>query len=222
MLSDRYYIGGTSKTEYFYPEIDWSLRVFSMTAQNGEHANFAIENVELLDNHREFKVTANYPFVWRDETWNDVSAVSLASGYSLESYRLENGYLILRMNQAYTSPYIRAEFKIRSVNRIRFRRTDWSIPLCPETTIIFDNPARGYCIDSIGIEFTNIGVNLIMKEKVDYINNPIQNINIELTPAITLTMTEVNQISNTPQEYFSMELTPAVTLNMELSGDTPV
>lgn len=222
LLSDRYYIGGTSKTEYMYPNFSYQLRVFSMTQQNGEHADLRITTVELLENHKELKVTANYPFVWRDDNWNDISVTSIASGYSIDRYYIQDGCLFIVLNKAYPTPYIHAEFKIRAVNRIRFKRTDWSIPLCPEISFGIDNPARGYNTETFYVAFTNVNVTLSMKEKIDYKNTYTENFAVDINPTITFKMTEVQQVRNTNIENLAVAIVPTVTLNMKLSGDTPV
>ena len=221
-LSPRYYIGGTSKTEYLTPKYVEEFRVWSVTQQDGSHDDLKIENVELKDG-REFWVTANYPFVWRDNTWNDITAVKVASGFSIESYRIEDGYLIIRMNKAYESPYIHAEFRIKALNRIQFKRTNHSIPICPELDIIVDNPAKGYVTEQLYPNVSGVICTFVAKTMTTYRGNHTEN----LQPSVSIDATFVAKEMTTYRGTTTETLMPRIdniscTLVVEQTGVTPV
>lgn len=224
ILSDRYYIGGTSKTEYLLPKVDYDLLVLSMTQQNGPHDDLAITNIELR-NYREFWVQCNYPFVWRDTRWtNEVTITSdPPEGYAIESYRVDDGYFVIRMTKALTSPYTYITFRINAINRIRFKRTDQSIPLCPQLDIIYDNTALGYTTDYINAGISNVNVDLRMKEALVHTYKYSEIFN----PTFTVNATLVTKPVGIHNGYHTETVNPqisnvSVTLVVEQSGVTPV
>ena len=224
ILSDRYYIGGTSKTEYLYPRIsEPEFKVWSVTAVDGEHADLQITNIEVINNGRDFQVTANYPFYSRDDTWNDISVVQVASGYSLESYYIDNGKLILHMNKAYQSPYIRAEFKIQLYNRIRFYRTPQSIPICPELTILYYNPARGYNTETFTPQVSNVSASIVTKRMTTYSGTHIETFKPAVTADCSMITRQMHTHSGTHTETFKPSINNVVcSFTTEQSGDTPI
>lgn len=223
MLSDRYYIGGTSKTEYLYPEVNEpEFQVWSVTAMDGEHADLRVTNVELADNQRSFVVTCNYPFVWMDDTWNDISVTHAATGYSLETYYIENGKLLLRMNKAYQSPYVYAEFKIRSMNRIRFYRTPQSIPICPELTITYLVEANGYGTETLKPAVSNVSASFITKQRVDHTALHTETLKPNITMESTFIVKQRTDYTSEHTEILKPVATASGTFTVEQSGDLPV
>ena len=178
-------------------------------------------DVTLIDN-REFKITANYPFYWRDTAWNDISISYGASGFTIESYRIENGFLYIRMNQAYQSEYLHVEFKIRKLNRIRFRRSDQSIPICPETTIVYYKPAYGYTTESMAVSAT-ADLSLVMKQKQTYNNSFEEQFKITATANLALVMNKVVYKYGYSEEHLGVAVSDVhCTVGTELVGDVPV
>ena len=221
-ISERYYIGGTSKTEYLYPKYAEEFQVWSVTQQDGPHDDLRIENVELKDGI-EFWVTANYPFVWRDNTWNDITAVRVSSGFSIDSYRIEDGYLIIRMNKAYESPYIHAEFRIKALNRIRFKRTDHSIPICPELDIIVDNPAKGYVTEQLYPRVSSVTCTFVAKTMTTYRGNHTENFQPSVSIDATFVAKEMTTYRGTTTETLVPKIDNiACTFVVEQTGVTPV
>lgn len=220
-LSERYYIGGTTKTEYLEPEITSDFSVFSFTAEDGPHDDLAIESV-VLRNHQEFWVKANYPFYWRDTTWNDVSTLSVPAGFSIDSYRIEQGYLVIRMNQPYSSANIHNEFRIRALNRIRFYRTEHSIPICPQIDIIYDLPAEGYTTETLTPVITG-SWSFAMKPQETMVGYHIETLRPNITGTVQIVARPANDIPNTNTERLNVAITNAtVTIAVEQTGVTPV
>lgn len=221
MLSDRYYIGGTSKTEYLQPKIQESFTVFSMTANNGPHDALQIIDVELVNNNREFKITANYPFYSRDDTWNDISATYLASDFNMENYRVDNGFLYISLNQSFTTPYIHAEFKIRALNRIRFKRTDWSIPICPETTIVYYKPAHRYTTESFDISAV-ADFSMLLKQKQTFNVDISETFAVAPVTALDMVFEQVRHEYGYQTETLDLSVHTDIIFKMLQVGDTPI
>jgi hypothetical protein len=220
-LSPRYYIGGTSKSEYLVPKIQKDFDVFSITSTDGAHDDLQIVDVSLLNNI-EFKVTANYPFYSRDDSWNDISATYIASGYSIESYRIENGLLYIRLNKAYASEFLHAEFKIRALNRIRFKRTDHSIPICPELTIVYYKPAYAYVTESMNVT-ASAAFDIVMKQRQTYTSKVTENMNVSVAANLDLNMAQVHYKYGYSEEHMAVQVSDVTcTLRTEQVGDVPV
>jgi len=223
-LSPRYYIGGTGKTEYLYPRANYDFLVFSATTENGPHDDLAITNVELR-NGIEFWVQGNYPFVWRDTSWTkEVSITSEPpAGYAIDSYRVDSGYFVIRMTKAFTSPYVYITFRLNSLNRIRFKRTDQSMPICPQLDIVYDNPARGYTTETMSVAVSNVTCSFVTKQMVVYSGYHSET----LQPSITANATFTTKEMITHSGYTTETLHPAITnvtctFTVEQSGETPV
>lgn len=220
-LSPRYYIGGTTKTEYLEPAITSDFSVFSFTAEDGPHDDLAIESV-VLKNHREFWVKANYRFYWRDTSWNDILATSVPSGFTIESYWIEDGYLVIRMSQTYQSDYIHNEFRIKAMNRIRFYRTEQSIPICPQIDIIYDKPAEGFTTENLNVAITG-SWNFVMKPQETLTGYHTETLNTNISGMISINMLPAVDVPGYHTETLNVSITNAsVTIVVEQTGVTPV
>lgn len=220
-LSPRYYIGGTSKTEYLVPAFHEELRVWSVTAQDGPHDELTIIRVDLRDN-QEFWVKANYDFYWRDNTWNDIVADSVAFGYSIDSYRITDGYLVIRMNRPYMSPYVHAEFRIKALNRIRFYRTPQSIPICPEISIIYDVPAEGYHIERLYPAVSNLSCNFRTKTMELYQGYHTETLEPDIKLSARFVTKQLTDYDGYHIEILKPDLSCICSFTVEQSGDTPI
>ena len=222
-LSPRYYIGGTSKTEYLDPKFNIDLMVLSVTAEDGPHDDLVITDIE-LKNNIEFWVRCNYPFVYRDTAWrNEVSITSNPPvGYQIESYRVDEGALVIRMTRTFTSPYAYITFRVNPLNRIRFKRTEQSIPICPQLDIVYDNPARGYNTEQLNPEITSVSVTLGIRPVTVYEYNYIDNCIPNLAVDATCIAKEVGNELGYNSEICKVQFSVAATLIVEQSGVTPV
>lgn len=223
-LSPRYYIGGTSKTEYLTPRVNYDFLVFSATAENGPHDDLVITSVELR-NGIEFWIQGNYPFVWRDTSWtNEVSITSNPpADYAIDNYRVDSGYFVIRMTKAFTSPYIYITFRLNSLNRIRFKRTDQSMPICPQLDIVYDNPARLYNTETMSVAVSNVTCSFVTKQMMIYSGYHTETLQPSITAEATFTTKEMVTHSGYTTETLRPTITNVTcTFTVEQSGDTPV
>ena len=140
LISDRYYIGGTAKTEYPRIAAGDPFTVIAMNAVDGPDDAFRIAEVLLVD-MIEIWVSGNYPFYRLDPNWDDLSITSdISHGQGIDHYWIENGYLKIRLIQPLQTERSYVSFKIRAYNRIQFERTPWSRPVCPELNIEYIAP----------------------------------------------------------------------------------
>lgn len=225
MLSGRFYIGGTSKTEFVDVTFDSDFRVWAVfNLEEGPYNEFTITSVELSQNGEEFSVSANYPFYYRDPTWNDISITSsIPSSQGIDSYRIEDGKLKIRLLQALTSSYASMTFKIRSLNRILFKRNNNDIPNVPETTISYTPPDFRQKEEIIDIDSIQSSISLSIKP-LEYIShNQEENISVSVSAAVALDIKPINYI-NQPQEesIFISQIVSSAALTVVQSGDVPI
>lgn len=225
-ISDRYYIGGTSKTEYFYPDFIQDFIVLSMTQPDGPHDDFEIVSVVLKDKI-EFWVTGNYPFYSADMSpnwYDDLSIVTqVAASQGIDWWKIEDGYLKIRMLQALTTDLAYMAFRIRSVNRIRFERTPQSRPVCPQIDIIYEAPPVLY-EEQLDIQ-VNLATTLVMKEQRNLTNTAEEEFTVVVdTELAALEVIPVNNLSlSTADESCTVEVqvTPHQFVTEQV-GDKPI
>lgn len=221
LLSERYYIGGTAKSEFLNIDIDDDFRVLSMTQPEGPHDDISITNVE-LKNQIEFWVTANYPFYSKDNRWNDISiTTSVSSGQGIDSYRIEDGLLKIRMLQAITSPLAYMSFRIRKINRIRFERTAQSRPVCPQLDIIYEAPPV-LLEEHFGISLQS-SVTMLFKPPTALTNNLEEHFNLDVAQQLSMSIKKLGELSGAFEESFAIDVTSQLSaLVFEQVGDTPI
>ena len=221
-LSNRYYIGGTAKTEFFNPNVVNEFDVWSFTANDGEKADLAIREVILHDNI-EFWVRANYPFYSRDESWDDISlTTSVVSGQGIERWYIEDGFLKIRMKLPITSMLAYMSFRIRSINRLRFERTPQSRPICPQSDIIYQAPPVQ---PSPEILFPVIEASWSMRmiEKRNLKVDISEHFAPDISAQFQMTFKQVNNISKGYSEQLSPDISATLQpIVIELVGDKPI
>ena len=119
----------------------------------------------------EMWIEGNYPFIWRDETWNDVSITSTPpSGQRIVRYWIEDGLLKIKFALPIDSPYLYLTLRIRKNNRIRFERTSQSRPIVPQLDIVrIADPVRYQ--EVAATQSTLVDWSFRMKERVTYTNS---------------------------------------------------
>lgn len=221
LISTRYYIGGTAKSEFFNPILDSDFTVLSFTQPTGEHADFKIDQVELKDNI-EFWVKGNYPFYSLDPRWSDLSiTTSVTSGQGIDRYWIEDGYLKIRMLQPILSALAYMSFRIRAVNRIRFVRTPQSKPVCPQIDIIYQAPPQPYHETLRPVLSSTLQLSFVQPRhhQVGY----AEQLFTVLSNSLSISLIEVSELRNRYEEslsvVFTNQLSPIVT---EQVGDKPI
>lgn len=225
LISDRFYIGGTSKTEFFSAQFDEQFHVVAATPLNLD-IPFSIEEVFLANENHEFWVRGNYPFYSCDETWTGDVAIStnVSAGQGIERWWLDDGLLKIRMLLPLVSQYAYMSFRIRELNRIRFIRSEASRPLVPQLDIIYQAPPVPYD-EHIASEMNISSVTISLVEK----KNLQQSYRDELTGCMTV---DNLLIDTTPVAYISLETKAeiiessmqvfGVVLSTTQSGVTPI
>ena len=224
-ISDRYYIGGTSKTEYFYTDATLDFFVLSMTQPDGPHDDLQIVRVE-LKNKIEFWVTANYPFYSCDQSsfWiNDLTlTTNVAQGQGIDWWKIEDGYLKIRMLQPLLTDLAYMSFRIRGLNRIRFERTPQSRPICPQIDIIYEAPPVQY-EEQFNIQIaTSLQLTMREQRKLNAYNEEEFLIGVSV-PNVVFNTVLMGQLTGYTNEQFYVDIqTELHPITIELVGDKPI
>jgi len=134
-VSERNYIGGTTRTEYVFDDIRDDFLVFATELTTEPPEDVEITRVELYDLYT-IKVTANFPFYSRDENWADVSCTS--GNNVVSDFRIEGGFLWITLEQPVLGRMSYLRFLIRAFNRLRYEKTANCRPIMPETTFVLE------------------------------------------------------------------------------------
>lgn len=222
LISDRYYIGGTAKTEMLGVDTNLEFSVASFCEIDGPHDDIRIVNVELKD-YIEYWVTANYPFYSRDDTWDDISiTTTVPSGQGIDSWWIENGYLKIRMKQQMRSAYTYMSFQIRAVNRLRVERTPQSRPICPQLDIIYQAPPFYQEPEHLH-PVISLTSTFVLKERRDLKYSCDEILAVEPIVEVTFSNPEVQRKSHRQiGEALYPDITVACMFNIEMVGDKPI
>lgn len=160
-LSERSYIGSTAKTEHVAVKSGIDLDILSFTSVDGPHDDFRVTAVS--PHGDELWVEGNYPFIWRDEAWNDISLTSGSGTQSILGYRIEDGLLKIKFAKRIDSPLAYVAVRVRTDNRIRFERTAQSKPIVPALDIVMQSPPIPYEETVAAVKTSLVGWQLRMK-----------------------------------------------------------
>lgn len=219
-VSERYYIGGTAKTEFIDITLHDDFHVESYLMVGEPDDAFEIVDVAASEDGMSVIVTANFPFYNFDENWPNIECTT--SGFSITSYEIQDGLLILHLNEQRSG---KLTFHIPFWNRIRFERTPQSRPVPPETTFeLIGAPIPVAEEEHISIDLLGAITRLVAKPKVELKQSYDESIAISISGAITaLNCKPVNNERYYYSETIEIDLTGAfTTFHTQMVGDTPV
>lgn len=217
-ISERYYIGGTAKTEFVFTDIDVDFVVFSTPEVDGPNARFEVLEC-ILVSPTLVRVTGNYPFYSLDPNWKDVSCIS---GNTVTGFYIQDGYLYIELETPITSELAYARFTIRGFNRLRFERTPQSRPLVPEITFDMMKPVNV----STEYVYANISTSASFHEKTmenfDY--NYVEDVVVVSisTTASCSTVPLGEPVVDVQAEYVYAAISTSGSFSETMSGDVPV
>lgn len=215
-VSDRYYIGGTARTEYVYEDMFCDFFVFSTPEESGPHDAFEVVNAT-VESEYVVKVEGNYPFWWRDENWMDVECLS---NNTVTDYYIEDGFLYIVVENPISTALGYIRFKFRGFNRLRYERTPQSRPIVPELIFEILQP----------IDLPGETVQMRLSTAASFHETTPEHFKIQITEDVSMALTgavsfhdvEVQIIDRTVTENVMMTLTGAFAFNEQQVGDVPV
>lgn len=215
-ISERYYIGGTARTEYVYPDVSCDFVVFSSPRIDEPNSDFEVVDVTAEDAYT-IKVEGNYPFYWFDADWMDVECLS---NNTVTGYRIENGFLYISLKNPISTALGYVRFKFKGFNRLRFERTPQSRPIVPELAFELLQPID-ISDETVRVKFTT---NAAFSETTP------EHFREEVTETVQVTFTTLGSFHDVLVNHLTAEETETVKVifsstaafNEQQVGDVPV
>ena len=219
-LSPRYYIGGTSKTEYATVHVSNDFNVLA-TVRADVVPDIKITSVQFINNIL-FKVQGNYPFYRRDIVWNDISLDTPLPNNHIDTYYIEDGYLYIKMYNPISNFTSNVVFSIRGTNRIQYECAPWCRPIVPALTITYQ--PQTLPTEQVAVElsctlqplsiFKTRTIKATSEEQIDL------QVSTTLQPIIIF---PIQRKSQTASEHAQVMLTTNLEpITITLSGTTPI
>lgn len=222
-ISERKYLGGTSKAEYSYLNADNEFSTIPFRTVDEPEESFKTLYVT-LNSPTEVLIEGNYPIYKRDEDFDDFMLVgSPPAGQGIKGVRVEEGNLIVELVQPITSPIAYLEIKVKSLNRTQYEKTPQCRPVLPEISfilmmepILFEEHSYINVTDEVTIS---------MKERKDYHNSyEEEHSYLKITNSTaSISMKEVQDINKEFEEKSYLQITNSTaSISMIQSGKLPV
>ena len=122
LLSERFYIGGTSKTEYVYTEMKSWGHFCAFATTNESYTSFQILSATIEDNTT-IRIHGNYSFADFDPDFNDIVFTDDYKYSSMVGRAVDNGDLLIYVDKPRVNTWTMWRIQINTLNRIRYQIT---------------------------------------------------------------------------------------------------
>lgn len=223
LLSERFYIGGTSKTEYISVKLKpWAnVCSFSMVGEPAEQT-FKVERC-WMEEDTKVRMHCNYPIVSFDPTYPNLTLTDDYNYSKLVEYYIQNGDLVCILDKPKYSSFNTIRIVIPDINHILYQITPQFKRIVPGGQYAVENPPIAEYID---VQLTAaVGV-FKATQKMEYKQKyDTEHISVSLsTQAGTFHITELGKKSYTYNiENISVSLSASVgAFTMTQQGDLPI
>ena len=140
LLSERFYIGGTSKTEYISVKLKpWAnVCSFSMVGEPTEQT-FKVERC-WMEEDTKVRMHCNYPIVSYDPTYPNLTLTDDYNYSKLVEYYIQNGDLVCILDKPKYSSFNTIRIVIPDINHILYQITPQFKRTIPEGQYAVENP----------------------------------------------------------------------------------
>lgn len=222
LLSERFYIGGTSKTEYIAVKLKpWAnVCSFSMVGEPAEQT-FKVERC-WMEEDTKVRMHCNYPIVSFDPEYPNLTLTDDYNYSKLVEYYIQNGDLVCILDKPKYSSFNTIRIVIPSINHILYQITPQFKRTVPGDQYVVENPPIAeYINTTIVLSATTLHMTERMDYSVksdDYIATTVR------VSSTTLSTTEVhNYVNDTTSDIIqTMLVVSGTTLTMTQSGDLPI
>ena len=192
LLSERFYIGGTSKTEYISVKLKpWAnVCSFSMVGEPAEQT-FKVERC-WMEEDTKVRMHCNYPIVSFDPDYPNLTLTDDYNYSKLVEYYIQNGDLVCILDKPKYSIFNTIRIVIPNINRILYQITPQFKHTIPGGQYAVENPPIA---EYINVQVTASAGTLRTIEKQEYrYNYDTEHISVTLTAqAGRILTTELNQ-----------------------------
>lgn len=224
LLSERFYIGGTSKTEYIYTKmVSWVNIATARMNTEPAHQDFTFVSAT-IENQKYIRVHGKYPIYSIDR---DVTNVTFNDSYKhskMVSYTINNGDILIEMDNPKLNAWNTLSITFTTYNHIKYVAGESRTGVVPEQTITVPN-------DFVPKEYINLTMGSAVSElktveMQNYkISMPKEMISMSMSSTVSeLITTEVQRKQyNAKTETIILSMNSAVSeLQTTQVGDLPV
>lgn len=224
LLSERFYIGGTSKTEYIHLKShSWVNVATAHTVDEPANQDFTFLSAT-IENERFIRVHGKYPIYSIDR---DVTNVTLTDSYhysTMVGYTISNGDILIEMDKSKLNAYNLLTVIFSNANHIKYTAGASRTGVVPGQTISVEN--KFVPDEYVNLTATATVSELVTVEKQQYqVSMPVESV-------VLTANTTVSEFKTTPLNKLVIILpTESVVLNASVtvseltttqSGDLPV
>ena len=224
LVTDRYYIGGTAKTEYVdLKATSWINIATAHTVDEPAAQDFTFLTAT-IENDRFIRVHGKYPIYSIDR---DVTNVTLTDSYhysTMVDYTISNGDILVEMDKPKLNSYNLLSVIFSNANHIKYTAGASRTGVVPGQTISVEN--KFVPDEYVSLTATAVVGELVAIEKQRY------NVSMPIESAVLTASTTVSELKNTPLNKMvivvpaeSVIFNASVTvseLTATQSGDLPV
>lgn len=223
LLSERFYIGGTSKTEYISVKLKpWAnVCSFSMVGEPAEQT-FKVERC-WMEEDTKVRMHCNYPIVSFDPTYPNLTLTDDYNYSKLVEYYIQNGDLVCILDKPKYSSFNTIRIVIPNINHILYQVTPQFKRTIPGGQYAVENPPIA---EYINVQLLATAGLFRITEKQNYqVDYNTEHIDVQLsatTGRFTTTEMHIYDNKNT-KEYINTQLTAECgVFTMTQSGDLPI
>ena len=222
LLSERFYIGGTSKTEYISVKLKpWAnVCSFSMVGEPAEQT-FKVVRCYMEDDTT-VRMHCNYPIVSFDPDYPNLTLTDDYNYSKLVTYYIQNGDLVCILDKPKYSSFNTIRIVIPSINHILYEITPQFKRTIPGGEYAVENPPIA---EYLNTTLMMSATTLRMTERKDYsvITDDYIATTIRVSSTIISTTEVHNYVNDTTSDYIRTTLiVSSTTLTMTQSGDLPI
>lgn len=223
LLSERFYIGGTSKTEYISVKLKpWAnVCSFSMVGEPAEQT-FKVERC-WMEEDTKVRMHCNYPIVSYDPTYPNLTLTDDYNYSKLVEYYIQNGDLVCILDKPKYSQFNTIRIVIPDINHILYQITPQFKRTIPGGQYAVENPPIA---EYISAHVTASAGTLRTTEKMNYkLNYDTEHVVASVVASAgTLRTTKMGNITN---DYNSEHITVNIVATAGVftttqSGDMPI
>ena len=223
LLSERFYIGGTSKTEYISVKLKpWAnVCSFSMVGEPAEQT-FKVERC-WMEEDTKVRMHCNYPIVSFDPDYPNLTLTDDYNYSKLVEYYIQNGDLVCILDKPKYSSFNTIRIVIPNINHILYQVTPQFKRTIPGGQYAVENPPIA---EYINVQLLATAGLFRITEKQNYqVDYNTEHIDVQLsatTGRFTTTEMHIYDNKNT-KEYINTQLTAECgVFTMTQSGDLPI
>ena len=223
LITDRYYIGGTAKTEYVkLKATSWINIATAHTVNEPNGQDFAFQSA-VIENARYIRVHGNYPIYSIDR---DVTNITLMDSYhhsNLVGYTVSNGDILVEMDKPKLNAWNTLSVTFTATNHIQYMYSNSCLGVVPGQTIAVEN--KFVPDEYVNLVATTTVGELRSTQRQDYATSTSESVALigaSTAGVITITPLTYIRISAPEEQVVLVGTSVSSELPVTQSGVTPV